>query len=65
MKITVDPQRCQGHTMCAANAPDLFVLSDEDGHAQPAVDVVPPHLHDAARRAVDDCPERAISISES
>lgn len=65
MKVSVDEVRCQGHTLCALNAPDLFDLSDEDGHARPAVDRVPPDRQEAARRAAADCPERAIAVSAS
>ena len=31
MKVSVDGQRCQGHTLCAMIAPDSFVLNDIDG----------------------------------
>lgn len=65
MQVSVDAARCQGHTLCALNAPDLFDLSDDDGHARPAVHEVPPQLQDAARRAVADCPERAVSVTTS
>jgi ferredoxin len=64
MRIVVDQARCQGHTLCALGAPDLFELSEEDGHARPAVDPVPVGLRDAARHAEVACPERAITVSE-
>ena len=28
MKIVVDCDRCQGHAMCAAQAPDVYELDD-------------------------------------
>jgi ferredoxin len=61
----VDQGRCQGHTLCALGAPDLFNLSEEDGHAWPAVDIVPADRREAARRAELDCPERAIALVET
>lgn len=64
-RINFDAKRCQGHTMCAMNAPELFDLSDEDGHAIVKISEVPPELVDSARIAVDGCPENAISLSES
>jgi ferredoxin len=65
MEVSVDDARCQGHTLCALNAPELFELSDDDGHARPAMHRVPPELQEAARRAVADCPERAITVAAS
>lgn len=62
MKLTVDSNRCQGHTLCHMVAPELFVLSDIDGHASPAVDEVPDDLIQRAQMAVDACPEQAISL---
>ena len=41
MKVRVDPEICQGHTLCAMTAPDLFALSDEDGHAHAISEDVP------------------------
>ena len=64
MRIAVDADVCQGHTLCAMNAPDLFELDDDDGHARALVDVVPPAHEAAARLAAAGCPERAITLSE-
>lgn len=61
----MDQARCQGHALCALGTPDLFELSEEDGHAQPARDVVPSDRREAAQRAELDCPERAISLTDS
>ena len=41
MKVSVDGQRCQGHTLCSMIAPESFELNDVDGHASPVSDVVP------------------------
>ncbi len=62
MKIHVDPQVCQGHTLCAMTAPDLFALSDEDGHAHEISSDVPAGQEDLAREAARSCPEQAIQI---
>ena len=64
MRVKVDPDRCQGHTLCAMAAPDVFVLSDFDGHSSVCVDVVPAELEEAVRGAVNTCPERAIEIED-
>ncbi len=62
MRVLVDESKCQGHTLCAMNAPALFGLRDEDGHSFALVAEVPPAEEAAARRALESCPERAISI---
>ncbi len=64
MKVFVDSERCQGHTLCSMIAPDSFELSDIDGTASPVHEVVPAELQDAVREAVLSCPEQAISIEE-
>ncbi|VEG56894.1 ferredoxin [Mycolicibacterium aurum] len=64
MKVRVDSQRCQGHTLCAMIAPDSFELSDIDGTASPVDEVVPAAQQDAVREAAQSCPEQAISIEE-
>ena len=64
MKVAVDPEKCQGHTLCAWAAPDVFRLGDVDGHAYvDDPDVAPEHEH-AVRKAALNCPEGAITISE-
>jgi ferredoxin len=64
VKVSVDSERCQGHTLCAMIAPDSFSLSDIDGTSSPVNDVVPADQQDAVREAVQSCPEQAISIEE-
>lgn len=64
MKIVVDPDRCVGQGMCALYAPDIFVLSDEDGRAQPAMNEIPADMEEAVRQAARACPEQAISVIE-
>jgi ferredoxin len=60
MKVRVDPELCQGHTLCAMNAPNVFALRDEDGHAHAIAEEVPEGEEEAAREAVRSCPEQAI-----
>ncbi|MGW5375665.1 ferredoxin [Nocardia sp. NPDC003999] len=64
MKVRVDQQRCQGHTLCAMIAPQSFELSEIDGHSSPVGESVPAEQQDQVREAVHSCPERAISIAE-
>lgn len=64
MRVRVDPDVCQGHTLCALAAPQVFLLRTEDGHSQVADEEVPGELEEAVRKAVATCPEGAISIEE-
>ncbi|MFD2396287.1 ferredoxin [Prauserella oleivorans] len=50
MKVRADENRCQGHGLCNMTAPDVFDLSDEDGHVVIRTPEVPPELHDDAVR---------------
>ncbi|HEX6569487.1 MAG TPA: ferredoxin [Acidimicrobiales bacterium] len=62
MKVHVDQARCQGHGRCYSLAPELFE-PDEIGNGVEIGDgTVPPGLEDAARKAVLNCPEQAITI---
>lgn len=59
----MDPDKCQGHTLCAMAAPDVFRLSDFDGHASAIEGDVPAELEEAVRDAAATCPEQAIEIT--
>ncbi len=62
MHAEVDQSRCQGHTLCAMRAPEVFELDDVDGHATSVGDV-PPGQQDNVREAALSCPEQAIVLS--
>jgi ferredoxin len=62
MKVSVDPDLCQGHERCWQICPDVFDLDDE-GHASVAIDEVPADLAEKVLEAVRNCPERAITVS--
>lgn len=62
MKLYVDPERCQGHTLCALRAPELFTLDDIDGHSTAIDGEAPEGLEASATDAVRSCPEQAISV---
>lgn len=61
MKVRVDTERCQGHTLCAMIAPQVFELGEIDGHSSVTSEEVPPELAAKVTEAVNSCPERAIS----
>ncbi|MFD0901940.1 ferredoxin [Actinomadura sediminis] len=62
MKVRVDSERCQGHTLCAMIAPEVFELRDVDGHSRVVREDVPPDREAQVVEAVNSCPERAISV---
>lgn len=62
MKVRVDPERCQGHTLCAMIAPKVFQLDEFDGHSSAAVEDVPTDQEEQVREAAHTCPEQAIFI---
>ena len=64
MKVRVDSDRCQGHTLCSMIAPESFELDDIEGHASATNEDVPPDQEDVVREAAHSCPEQAILITE-
>jgi ferredoxin len=64
VKVWVDAERCQGHTLCKMIAPDSFELNDIDGTSSPVSEVVAPGQEDLVREAAHSCPEQAIRIEE-
>lgn len=62
MHLRIDHDLCTGHGRCYGLAPDLFV-DDDEGNGQVVGDgTVPAELEDLARKAVANCPERAITL---
>lgn len=64
-RVHVDPDRCQGHNRCYSVSPELFELDDLGMSSEAGTGIVPPELMGQARLAVDNCPERAISLTEA
>jgi ferredoxin len=62
--VHVDPDKCQGHNRCFAIAPELFDVDDLGMASERGDGVVPDDLLDKARRAVANCPEYAITLTE-
>ena len=63
MKVRVDPEVCAGFGICVGVCPEAFELHD-DGYANVLIAEVPPELEDLVRRAADQCPSRAITVSD-
>ena len=63
MRISVDSERCTGHAMCKAAAPNVYVLDDLGFNVTPAGEV-PPELAEEAVRGALSCPEAAIRVDD-
>ena len=65
MKVTIDSTLCTGHGRCYSLSPTVFD-SDDDGNGRVIVDDLDPEANAAqlaaARIAVANCPEQAISV---
>ena len=59
----MDLERCQGHGKCYLVAPEVFEPIDDWGHAGTVRAVGPEEtvLIKSVQRAIDGCPERALS----
>lgn len=62
MRVHVDSERCQGHTLCAMIAPETFELDDVDGRARVIAEDVPAAQHEAVSEAARSCPEQALTV---
>jgi ferredoxin len=65
MKVKVDRDLCQGHSVCLGEAPEIFDVVDK-GEGYPQVLVLQEHPPEALReklqRAARYCPNNVISI---
>jgi ferredoxin len=65
MKMTVNAERCMGHGRCYSVAPDLLTYDDEGFVTIRGVVIdVPEDQIEAAKEAVESCPEQAPTIVE-
>jgi ferredoxin len=65
MRVEVDADKCQGHNRCHALAPELFDVDDYGTAVVIGDGTVEAQLEDKARLAVANCPEYAITISDT
>lgn len=65
MTVSVDSSMCFGHARCWQLAPDVFTLNDEGYCSIAPHTPVPPGQEKAVIRAVNACPERALTIHTS
>jgi ferredoxin len=61
MRIVLDEEACTGHGRCYTLVPELFD-ADERGHCLILKTEVSGGDEQLARNAVDNCPERALTV---
>jgi ferredoxin len=59
MKVTVNPDSCEGHGKCQEAAPEVFELRDDD-LSYVLMDEIPEELREKVERAIRLCPRQAI-----
>jgi len=64
VQLRIDSERCQGHGRCYDLVPELFGEDDEGYGKVLGTGMVPMDKAQEARRAVANCPERAIDLLE-
>ncbi|MFF0491960.1 ferredoxin [Nocardia sp. NPDC003482] len=63
MRITVDLDLCQGHAVCAAEAPDVFTVP-KHGKVEIRVPTPGPESRAEVETAVRYCPTQALSVTD-
>ena len=63
MRVTVDPDLCEGNGLCAKAAPEVFELGDDD-KAQVLIERPGEGLRAKVETAVRRCPRQAIRLVE-
>lgn len=64
-RILVDRDLCQGHSVCASEAPEIFAVDKAINKVRLLVDTVPAELRGKAEKAVAYCPTHALNIEEA
>ena len=62
MRVLADRERCEGHGLCVASAPDVFDL-DDDAVVSVRHDPVPSVLESQAEAGARVCPVAALQVS--
>ena len=64
LRVRVDRDLCQGHAVCATEAPDVFAISPKDHKVMLKTAHPPAELHEKVRAAARFCPNHVIRIEE-
>ena len=64
LRVVVDRDLCQGHGVCAGEAPEIFQVDPKTGSLVVLRETVPPELRARLEAAVRHCPTRALSLRQ-
>jgi sterol 14-demethylase len=62
-RVKIDRDLCQGHGVCAGEAPEVFAVGKDNKVIRKMAEP-PPELHARVRLAAEHCPTRTIRIEE-
>jgi ferredoxin len=65
VRVTVDPDKCQGHGRCMMYETTMFECDDLGYASVPGDGTVPEAEHEQVWLASLNCPEHAITVDES
>ena len=64
LKVFADTDVCQSYANCVIESPEVFVLDESSGKVHLISATPRPEFEGAVRRAVAECPVRALSVQE-
>jgi sterol 14-demethylase len=64
LRVRVDADLCQGHGVCAGEAPEVFRVDPASGRVELLMERPPEALRARVEKAVRYCPTRALSLRE-
>ena len=64
MRVKVDWELCQGHAVCASEAPEVFAFDKESSQVRVLLERPAAELRAQVVAAVKYCPTGALSIEE-
>jgi ferredoxin len=67
MKVTVDTDLCQGHSVCLHECPEVFSVVEQEGSyavVNLLLEEPPEALREKVMNAARYCPNRVISVEE-
>ena len=64
MKVFADTDVCQSYANCVMESPEVFQVDESSGKVHLISATPRPEFEEAVRRAVAECPVRALSVQE-
>ena len=68
LKITLDLDLCQGHSVCLGECPEVFdVVESDEGYPQVILlqEAPPAELREKVEKAARYCPNHVITVTEA